>query len=98
MSNLRRVAAGGDQLKTLARLRDDIAARMDACQSDQNYATMARVLIDTMAAIAVLERQANVANGTALDELARRRAAAGRPDSTRRTAARRPGATGPGAS
>jgi len=95
--SLRSVAARGDQLATLRALRNDLAARMDASQSDQNYSTMARVLIDTMAAIAVLEHQANVANGTALDELARRRAAAGRPDCAGRTAAKRPGNAGPGA-
>ena len=97
MSNLRTVAAKGDQAATLRALRNAVAARMDVCSSDQNYSTMARVLVDVMAAIAVLEHQANVANGTALDELTRRRAAAGRPDSTRRTVTGRPGVTGPGA-
>ncbi len=84
-----------DQAATLRALRNDLAARMDACQSDQNYSTMARVLVDVMAAIAKLSQRKP--SRSPLDELARRRAAAKRPDASRRTAAKRPGNAGPGA-
>jgi len=96
--SLRTVAARGDQAATLRALRNDLAARMDASQSDQNYSTMARVLVDVMAAIAKLNDAQRKPSRSPLDELARRRAAAGRPDSAGHTVTGRPGVTSPGAS
>jgi len=79
------VASTGDQLKTLIELRDITATRIELCQSDQNYGTLARVFLETLDKIAVLEGRAKGNGGTALDELAKRRAAAGRPDASSKT-------------
>jgi hypothetical protein len=87
--SLTSAAASGDQLKALIELRDDLANRMEICGSDQNYSVMARVFTDTLDKIQKLEATATGAKGTALDELAKRRAAAGRPDSTSATRATR---------
>ena len=80
--SLSAVASTGEQLQILQTLRDDLAARLDVASSDQNYATMARIFIDTVDKISAIEGKAKGAGGTALDELAKRRAAAGRPDSS----------------
>lgn len=81
--SLASVAPAGKELETLKELRDDLAARMDLCSSDQNYSTMARVFADTLARISALEGVASATGGgTALDELAKRRAANGRPNAS----------------
>lgn len=82
-------ASTGDQLKALLELRDDLANRLEVCSSDQSYATMARVFTDVLDKIASLEGKAKGSGGTALDELAKRRAALGRPDSSSATSAPR---------
>ena len=80
--SLTSIAPEGKELETLKELRDDLAARMDLCSSDQNYSTMARVFADTLARISALEGSSVTSGGTALDELAKRRAAKGRPNSS----------------
>ena len=80
--SLSSAASSGDELQTLKELRDDLAARMEICSSDQNYSTMARVFADTLARISALEGASSTSGGTALDELAKRRAASGRPNAT----------------
>lgn len=82
---LQKAAMSGDQLKTLQELRDEMAARLVICDSDQNFSTMARVFSDTLDKIALLEGRAKGNGGTALDELSKRRAAAGRPDASSKT-------------
>lgn len=82
MTNIAQIASEGDELKTLIELRDSTAVRMELCQSDQNYVILGRLLSDTVEKIKKLEAAAKGAKGTALDELAKRRSAAGRPDSS----------------
>lgn len=83
--SLSTVAAKGDQLQSLIELRSDLATRIELCQSDQSFGVLARVFLETLDKIAVLEGKTTGNGGTALDELAKRRAAAGRPDSSRKT-------------
>ncbi len=87
--SLSTVTAEGDQLKILKELRDDLGFRMENASSDQNYSVMARVLTDVLDKIAILEASAKGVKGTALDELAKRRAASGRPDSSSKTGSSR---------
>lgn len=83
-------ASSGNELETLKELRDDLAARMEICSSDQNYSTMARVFSDTLVRISALEGSAGqTSGGTALDELARRRAASGRPNAATKSGSAR---------
>lgn len=82
MTLLSTVANEGDQLKTLKKLRQDLAGKLELATNDQNYGTLARIFIDTVDKIAALEGKAKGAGGTALDELSKRRAASGRPDSS----------------
>jgi hypothetical protein len=82
MTTIAQVASEGDELKTLIELRNSTAVRMELAQSDQNYVMLGRLLSDTIEKIKKLESAAKGARGTALDELAKRRTAAGRPDSS----------------
>jgi hypothetical protein len=75
-------AVAGTRLEALVALRDDLAARLEACSSDQNYATMGRLMADVLAQIDAVRAAKPESEGTALDELASRRRAAGRPDSS----------------
>lgn len=87
--SLTSAAASGDNLATLKQLRDDLALRMENATSDQNYSVMARVFTDVLDKIAVLDAQAKGVKGTVMDELAKRRTASGRPDSSGKTGSTR---------
>lgn len=63
---------GGDEGRVLRALRDNLAARLDACESDRDYATLTARMTDVLARLDALPGSTK---GTALDELARRRAA-----------------------
>jgi hypothetical protein len=52
--SLSAAAASGKTLETLQALRDDLAARMEVCTSDQNFAVLGRLLTDTLARISDL--------------------------------------------
>lgn len=80
--SLTSAAASGTELDALKELRDDLASRMEVCTSDQNYGTLASRFKETLERITVIEGRAKSSGGTALDELAKRRRAAGRPNST----------------
>lgn len=60
------------RLARLRTLRDDLTARMEFCDSDQNYAALGRLLIDVL-------KQVDEAGGgkteSSADEIAARRAA-----------------------
>lgn len=85
---LSKAAASGDRLKTLIELRDDLAARLEVCQSDQNYTTLGRLFVDVLAQIAEMKGEKPDVGG-ALDELAAKRAANGRPIATAASGASR---------
>lgn len=89
MTNIAQVASEGDELKTLIELRDTTAVRMELAASDQNYVILGRLLLDTVEKIKKLEATIKGSKGTALDELAKRRTLAGRPDSSNSTGAAR---------
>ena len=65
-------AAAASRLDALRALRDDLAARMEVCSSDQNFAVMARVFTDVLSQIEA-ETGGVERKGTALDELAAKR-------------------------
>lgn len=69
------------RLDDLQKVRDDLVARMDVCPSDQNFSVMGRLFVDVVKQIADLTGEVS-AGGTALDELAARRRAAGRPNAS----------------
>jgi hypothetical protein len=81
MSKIAQVASEGDMLNTLIELRDNTAVRLELCQSDQNFVSLSRLLLDTNEKIKELQAAAPGTGGT-LDELASRRAASGRPNAT----------------
>lgn len=66
-------AADGSRLKALRALRDSLAARLERCTSDQNFAVMSRVLADVLVQIDELGGGvAPAKEETALDEFSRR--------------------------
>lgn len=67
-------AASEDQGRTLRALRDRLAAQIDACDSARDVAALSARLVDVLEAIAKVPA---AKEGTALDELASRRAGAG---------------------
>jgi hypothetical protein len=65
------VAATGDTGATLRALRDVLARQIDACESGRDLAALSARMTDVLERIAALPAEKK---GTALDELARRRA------------------------
>lgn len=65
------VARAGNRAETLRALRDRLAAELDDCDSKRDVAALSQRLMDVLAQIAELPAEKE---GTALDELARRRA------------------------
>lgn len=80
--SLTETVAGGDRKASLVALRDRLAADLDECQSARDVSSLSQRLMDVLAQIELLEKAAPVAEGTALDELANRRKAAGRSDAS----------------
>lgn len=74
--------ADGDRLKSLRALRDRLAADLDVCESMRDVAALSQRLMDVLAQIAAVEAEKPEKQGTALDELAARRRAAGLPDAS----------------
>lgn len=68
------VAAGGDRLVTLRRLRDELASMLDATSSAREWASLSQRFMDVLEQIATAEKPAPPAKGTGLDEFTRRRA------------------------
>ncbi len=62
----------GDRRRALEAVRDDLARRLAECESGRDAAALAARLLDTMDRLEALPAPKE---GTALDELARRRAA-----------------------
>lgn len=71
----------GDELASLRALRDRIAADLDNTRSARDVASLGRLLADVLERIARVEAATPDVKGTPLDELARRRAGRGSPDS-----------------
>lgn len=83
-------ASSGDRLKALQVLRDELAGRMEACTSDQNYAVMGRLLADTLGQIAVVEKNASGQKPESpLGQLSLVRGAAGLPNAAGKSRAAR---------
>ncbi len=76
------VVATGERLASLRALRDRLAADLDACGSARDVVGLAGRLTDVLAQIEAAERENPTVKGTALDELAKRRKAAGRSDAS----------------
>lgn len=70
-AGLAKVAASGDIGATLRALRDRLAADIEVCESGRDLAALSARLTDVLERIAALPAEKK---GTALDELARRRA------------------------
>lgn len=73
--SLRDVAAEGDELKTLVRLRDDLAAQLDCCESQRDYAALSLRFMDLLERITEVEKRQPAVKGTAVDEFSKRLAA-----------------------
>lgn len=71
-AGLAATAASGDTAATLRTLRDLLAAQIEVCESGRDLAALSARLMDVLERIAALPAERK---GTALDELARRRAA-----------------------
>lgn len=81
-ASLHATVAKGDRLKSLCALRDRLAADLDVCESMRDVAALSQRLMDVLAQIAAVEAAKPETQGTALDELAARRRAAGLPDAS----------------
>ena len=66
-----------ERLEDLQALRADLKARLETCESDQNFAVMGRLLTDVVKQIEEIEKAVPSQKGTVLDELAKRRSAPG---------------------
>ena len=86
---LSEAAASGDRLQALRALRGSLAADLDVCESLRDKASLSQRFMDVLAQIADAEKAEPEKAGTALDELAKRRRSAGRPDTTGTTRAPR---------
>ena len=78
--NLSAAAGTGSRVTVLTALRDRLAADLDVCESARDVAALAARLMDVLDRIAAAEKDRPNTTGTALDELTKRRKAAGRPD------------------
>lgn len=67
-------AATGEEVQLLRALRDDLARKLDKCQSMRDYAALSLRLLDTAKRLSELEGGKPVGKSTVLDELAKRRA------------------------
>lgn len=65
--------ASGDRLGALRALRDRLALEVDSCGSARDVAALSQRLMDVLTQIAAVEAEAPEQEGTALDELKRRR-------------------------
>ena len=70
-------ASRGGELEALRALRDDLALKLDQCDSLRDYAALSLRFMDALERISVLESGMPEREGSVLDELAKRRAARG---------------------
>lgn len=80
--SLSAAAATGVRLNALRALRDSLAIDLDGCESLRDKSSLSQRFMDVLGQIEEAEQAKPEKAGTALDELANRRKAAGRPDST----------------
>ncbi|MGO3147096.1 MAG: hypothetical protein ACTIJ6_05385 [Leucobacter sp.] len=77
LMSLSDAAATGDEVQALEQLRDDLAMKLDACESLRDYAALSLRFMDTVKRITELKGEKPVSKGSVLDELSKRRSARG---------------------
>lgn len=77
------VVATGNRIESLRTLRDRLAGDLDECRSARDVAALSQRLMDVLVQIEAAEKAEPDKGRTALDELANRRKAAGRPNASR---------------
>ena len=70
-------AQSGVELTALEALRDDLALKLDDCDSLRDYAALSLRLLDTLRRLSELQPGVPVERSSVLDELAKRRSARG---------------------